>query len=426
MTCEVAVMNKEAIALAADSAVTSHPGPQDKIFNSVNKIFMLSDQHPIAVMMYGSAQLTGIPWEIVVKLYSEELNGRTFPKLKDYYKDFIRFIKKNTHLFPADHQEELFGDIISALFLSLKEEVIREVRRRLYQHGYVATNETRQIVNTIIEKTKKDFKNKATPANQFLTKKFSKQVLKKYRSLIQHLKKGIFQNLPIDKKHDRYLDLMAMDFLESLKNEPTPYDSGIVFAGFGKDDIFPRLYSFESLGIINNQFIYTENQYNSKQISKTVDSGIVPFAQDDMIASFMDGIHPNCRLDFVDYVSSRFKKILEKVGLPKSNKKAKLLKKIERDEIYNLEQYLEAMCKYGFSGPTMEIVSDLPKYELALMAETLVSLTSFRRKISEYSETVGGPIDVVVISKMDGFKWIKKKSYFDPDLNYHSKQIKEV
>jgi hypothetical protein len=34
-------------------------------------------------------------------------------------------------------------------------------------------------------------------------------------------------------------------------------------------------------------------------------------------------------------------------------------------------------------------------------------------------ETVGGPIDVAVISKGDGFVWIKRKHYFVPELNHH-------
>ncbi len=33
------------------------------------------------------------------------------------------------------------------------------------------------------------------------------------------------------------------------------------------------------------------------------------------------------------------------------------------------------------------------------------------------TESVGGPIDVAVISKADGFIWIKRKHYFDPALN---------
>lgn len=59
----------------------------------------------------------------------------------------------------------------------------------------------------------------------------------------------------------------------------------------------------------------------------------------------------------------------------------------------------------------------LPKDELAAMAEALVNLTSFKRKVSMETETVGGPIDVAVISKGDGFIWIKRKHYFKSELN---------
>jgi hypothetical protein len=52
------------------------------------------------------------------------------------------------------------------------------------------------------------------------------------------------------------------------------------------------------------------------------------------------------------------------------------------------------------------------------MAESLVSLTSFKRRVTQDPETVGGPIDVAVISKGDGFVWINRKHYFNPALNH--------
>jgi hypothetical protein len=51
------------------------------------------------------------------------------------------------------------------------------------------------------------------------------------------------------------------------------------------------------------------------------------------------------------------------------------------------------------------------------MAESLVNITKFKRRVSQQQETVGGPIDVVVITKGDGFVWIKRKYYFKPELN---------
>ena len=52
------------------------------------------------------------------------------------------------------------------------------------------------------------------------------------------------------------------------------------------------------------------------------------------------------------------------------------------------------------------------------MAEALVNLTSLKRRVTPEDETVGGPVDVAVISKGDGLIWIKRKHYFAPELNH--------
>jgi len=80
MTAEVAVMNKSAVALAADSAATS----SQKIYNSVNKLFSLSENHPVGVMIYGNSDLMGVPWETLIKVYRESLGNRSEPHLKTY------------------------------------------------------------------------------------------------------------------------------------------------------------------------------------------------------------------------------------------------------------------------------------------------------------------------------------------------------
>lgn len=78
--------------------------------------------------------------------------------------------------------------------------------------------------------------------------------------------------------------------------------------------------------------------------------------------------------------------------------------------------YLESIRR-EFSQPVVRVTAMLPKTELASMAEALVNLTSFKRKVSEQAETVGGPVDVAVISKGDGFIWVKRKHYFMKELN---------
>ena len=57
--------------------------------------------------------------------------------------------------------------------------------------------------------------------------------------------------------------------------------------------------------------------------------------------------------------------------------------------------------------------------DLAQVASTLVSLSSFQQRMSLERETVGEPIDVAVVSKGYVFIWIERKHYFRGELNPH-------
>lgn len=78
MTAEIAILNKSGIALAADSAVTI--GAQ-KVYNSANKLFSLSKYQPVGLMVYDSADLMDIPWEIIIKEYRSFLGQTSFDTL---------------------------------------------------------------------------------------------------------------------------------------------------------------------------------------------------------------------------------------------------------------------------------------------------------------------------------------------------------
>ena len=79
MTAEVAILNRNAVAIAADSAVTvsrrsgdcpdggQNPKKVPKVYNTANKLFALSNTEPVAVMVYDGGDFAGIPWDTVVK-----------------------------------------------------------------------------------------------------------------------------------------------------------------------------------------------------------------------------------------------------------------------------------------------------------------------------------------------------------------------
>jgi hypothetical protein len=202
--------------------------------------------------------------------------------------------------------------------------------------------------------------------------------------------------------------------------------SGIVVAGFGEGDAFPSVKSFHIEGIVNNKLKYKE--YISSKTDFETSASIIPFAQREMVDTFMEGIDPTYRDVEESYLSEVFDRYAEMIAemiaerIEGRNNEGKgrfeeRLVLIGREIVEDLRKKLEDYRNERYVSPITSVVSMLPKDELAVMAETLVNLTSFKRKVTMGSETVGGPIDVAVISKGDGFIWIKRKHYFKAELN---------
>ena len=59
----------------------------------------------------------------------------------------------------------------------------------------------------------------------------------------------------------------------------------------------------------------------------------------------------------------------------------------------------------------------MPIQDAIELADFLVHLTSMYVRFSPGASTVGGPIEIAAITKHEGFKWIKRKYYYDPRYN---------
>jgi len=63
------------------------------------------------------------------------------------------------------------------------------------------------------------------------------------------------------------------------------------------------------------------------------------------------------------------------------------------------------------------VVPAMPLQDAIELAEFLVDLTIKFSRFMPGAPTVGGPIEIAAISKHEGFRWIKRKYYFDRRLN---------
>lgn len=63
------------------------------------------------------------------------------------------------------------------------------------------------------------------------------------------------------------------------------------------------------------------------------------------------------------------------------------------------------------------VIDPMPIKDAIDVAEFLVETTINFSKFSPGASTVGGPIDIAAITKHEGFKWIKRKYYYNIDIN---------
>jgi hypothetical protein len=78
-------------------------------------------------------------------------------------------------------------------------------------------------------------------------------------------------------------------------------------------------------------------------------------------------------------------------------------------------QQLELLFTENLEIPL--IMPAMPIQDVIDIAHFLVDLTCKYSKYSPGPPTVGGPIEIAAITKHEGFKWIKRKHYFNPELN---------
>lgn len=109
MTAEIAVMNKSAIALAADSASTIQSSKGYKTYNTVNKIFRLCQKQSVGVMIFGNAEVMGMPWETVIKAFRAMTQNCQDSTLEAVAQRFLEFVKNWASEFPDKAREDYVG-----------------------------------------------------------------------------------------------------------------------------------------------------------------------------------------------------------------------------------------------------------------------------------------------------------------------------
>jgi len=139
MTSEIAVMNKSAIALAADSAMTIPSSPYPKIYNQAIKLFRLSKIHPVGIMIYGDAEIMLHPWELIIKKFRSKLGKNKFNKIEEYAKEFICYISE--YNYNLNERERFITIELSKLYTYLFNLIRKSVEEKMNKKNIIKSEE---------------------------------------------------------------------------------------------------------------------------------------------------------------------------------------------------------------------------------------------------------------------------------------------
>src|SRR5579872_2203316 len=142
MTTEIAVVNRLGVALATDSAVTISGGGKTKVFDTGDKLFELSDRHPIGVMINGNMDFLGAPWEVIIKDFRAK-NNNNYGTVKEWLDGLIGFCA--THKAMSVEAE---SQHVQAVAYNEFEEIKAEVQRRVIDS--TTQQPPTEIINSLV------------------------------------------------------------------------------------------------------------------------------------------------------------------------------------------------------------------------------------------------------------------------------------
>lgn len=419
MTAIVGLMNKHAVALAADSAVTVSTAHGRKVLNCANKIFNISKYEPVGVMIYNNSSLMGTPWDLIIKMFRQNLKATPYDTLNEYIIAFLDYIASKNYFNSDAEQRRYLLKIIDNFVQTLYEKA-----HGLYKLKFrdkESPDELRNEFFLLLQQEEKFFI-KQKRCKGFET--YTLDELKKYLGdglLSIHTKLEKTIGIPLG---DDFINLLNDVLFLSIVHENTKTNSytGLVFSGYGTEEMYPSLISLIIRFAFDGKIVISSCQ--TTQISNKNPSAVCPFAQTDVMMSILAGIaspiHIVVNETFNKVITGYNDKIIDQLKNAKVdlNIVDSIKKGVPLDVFRNsFEKRILKFIDDEYITKLKETVAYLDIEDLSNMAESLISITGLNRRMTSEEESVGGPVDVAVISKVDGFIWMKRKHYFDKNLN---------
>jgi hypothetical protein len=410
MTSEIAVMNQRAVALAADSAVTLIDGGTVVVRNDQRKLYNLIGGHPVGVMFFGVADMMGHPWEHLIEHYQKKAKSGALPHIRDYAGGFVGMLDNLEEFFPKERQRDEYKRLLASVF-----RYIFHLAQYLRESGGVERQSISDttILEEAIERVWRDYQFREDGSARgnlaCFPQGFAETVRRNYAGEIDELIAYGFQPFGLAKQAVQHLKEIAVFavvkdlFLEDV--------TGLVFAGFGSEERYPVVTTYFVSAIVGGIVKRAEASFDA--IDGDTRSKIRVFADSEVTNAFIRGIDFNLERRVYGALNSLMYGLVDQVIGAFPNADPATRETVRRQfQSTTIPQYFDAFRgiigdyqQHAYINPVLRVLEIASRNELAETARELVSLNVFKKRIMAQKQTVGGAIDVAIISREGGFQW---------------------
>jgi hypothetical protein len=406
------IMNRQAVVLAADSAVTYGGGQSPVVTLEAEKILELSDT--IAVMVYSRGDVLGRSWSQIAHAFRKEVPKQDYSSVSECAEAFFAFLDNNRKLFPESEEMEEFEDLMRAALLT----VLNHARAmRSYPGASLDSDEAafNAALDVYLDHLRADDYGNKRDRLEIFSDFEPSDFYARYGSLIDAL---INEALGPFAMEDR-LRSKIFDFAYMIATQPAflePY-AGLVFAGFGNDDLFPVYSHYYGSILVNGVMKRAHDETTMVGVDDGPNAYLRTFAQAEMTHAFLRGIHPYMfdvmiSLNLVTNEAAA-EMALKEAGLDAAQIDSVMSRLLDHQLPHLTGEFVHAtqsISQQEFINPFIKVVAASGKKQLAETAKSLVELNILKSDLHQHQTGVGGEVDVAMVSRTSGLEWHAKKS----------------
>jgi hypothetical protein len=380
-------MNRYGVAVASDSAITV-TGKATRTYNSGEKISYL-ETAPVAVLQSGSDSVYGVPWQVLLKMWSQMRGEAEFETIRKYARSFCEWLNSQAELIepsPAVSRDAYRGHV-----LDIRSNVIAALNEIGVDAKY--TRSPSPDIAAIVDSQVDRYVGRA--ASEHISDDALDSWSGENQAFISESISWAYDDIPVTEHlEDRSRELGGL--LAVLKY-PITDSATLAFCGYGRDRFFPSIYHADFAGAFGSGIETYEEEETEIRPGNRV--AIIPLGLSEPIYTFLGGTSRP-----FDELARRIIDTMASSAARDHPEAKELLEK-------GRQQYADEFMKLRqeqFIQPMLDVVETLPINELTRLADALVGLASLRQVVRGET-SVGGPSHVARITRHGDFAWERHK-----------------